>query len=72
MNRKRIEEIVSEELESGTNALVEDEIEALSKAIAARLVHEIEEAYDDGDGDGDGRLHRLDRLGRIDRILGDY
>jgi hypothetical protein len=47
ISKQRIKEIVSLELESGTDALVDDEVEELSNAIADRIAAEDSDVYDD-------------------------
>lgn len=48
VTRTQIKEIVFDELETGTDALVDEEIEELSNKIADRLVAKIDDAYEDG------------------------
>jgi hypothetical protein len=54
ISKQRIREIVSLELESGTDALVDEEREELAATIAEKLAAEDNDVYDDAselDGD---------------------
>ncbi len=53
ISRKRIEAVIRESIEETTSALVEEEVEAVSKLAAEKLVQEIDEAFDDADEESD-------------------
>lgn len=61
LTRNRIKQIVAFELESGTNALDEGEVEELSASIAEKITAEDGDVYDDDDdGDADERTIESD------------